>query len=47
MTQEEKIQYPECIIGTISEIPIYDVWHCGNKITKPIDVNGRIWIYVR
>ena len=47
MTQEEKIQYPECIVGTISEIPTYDIWHCGNKLTKPINVNGRIWIYVR
>lgn len=47
MTQEEKIKHPECIVGTISEIPNYDVWYCGNKLTKPIDVNGRIWIYVK
>ena len=47
MTLEEKIQYPECIVGTISEIPSYTIWRCGNKDTKPIKVNGRIWIYVR
>lgn len=47
MTDEEKIQHPECIVGTISEIPTYDIWYCGNKTTKPIDVNGRIWIYVK
>ena len=46
MTLEETIQHPECIVGTISEIPTYAIWRCGNKDTKPINVNGRIWIYV-
>ena len=47
MSSEEAIKYPECIVGTISEIPAYTIWYCGNKDTKPINVNGRIWIYVR
>lgn len=47
MTQAEAINHPECIIGTISEIPTYDTWKCGNNETKPIKVKGRIWIYVR
>lgn len=47
MTSEEAIKYPESIVGTISEIPTYTIWHCGNKVTTPIQVNGRIWIYVR
>lgn len=47
MTSEEAIKYPESIVGTISEIPTYTIWHCGNKDTKPIEVKNRIWIYVR
>ena len=47
MTDEEKVKYPECIVGTISEIPTYSTWKCGNAITTPIKVNGRIWIYVK
>ena len=41
MTQEEKINYPECIIGYVSCVPDYEVW--GEHDTK---VNGRIWIKV-
>ena len=50
MTREEIMMYPERIIGTVSEIPKYDIWfangdsECGDI---PIEVNGRIWIYVR
>ena len=47
MTDEEKIKYPECIVGTISEIPTYDIWTCKDQYEDPIQVNGRIWIYVR
>ena len=55
MTREEIMMYPERIIGTVSEIPDYEIW----KQTSPdavgdgkpkeynIKVNGRIWIYVR
>lgn len=41
MTQEEKVNYPECIIGYVSCVPDYEVW--GKHDTK---VNGRIWIKV-
>ena len=42
MTREEIINYPERIVGTVSEIPDYEVW--GEEKVK---VNGRIWIYVK
>jgi hypothetical protein len=42
MTREEIREYPERIIGTVSEIPTYEVWGDGNA-----PVNGRIWIKVR
>lgn len=42
MTREEIINYPDCIIGTVSEIPNYETWGTDN-----VNVNGRIWIYVR
>ena len=41
MTQEEKINHPECIIGYVSCVPEYETW--GEKDTK---VNDRIWIKV-
>lgn len=43
MTEEEEMHYPSRIIGTVSEIPTYKVWHGG----KDIQVNGRIWIRIR
>lgn len=42
MTREEIINYPDCIIGTVSEIPDYEIWGTDN-----VKVNGRIWIYVK
>jgi hypothetical protein len=42
MTREEIKEYPDRIIGTVSEIPDYKVWGTGN-----IKVNGRIWIKVK
>ena len=42
MTREEIINYPDRIIGIVSEIPNYEIWK-----NKNIQVNGRIWIYVR
>lgn len=42
MTRDEICLYPERIIGTVSEIPNYDVWGSGN-----IKVNNRIWIKVK
>ena len=52
MTREEIINYPDCIIGTVSEIPTYDIWHCGdqtneNGMKEEVQVNGRIWVYVK
>ena len=42
MTRKEIINYPDRIIGTVSEIPTYDTWGAGNVL-----VNGRIWIRIR
>lgn len=42
MTREEAREYPERIIGTVSEIPNYNTWGEANVL-----VNGRIWIRVR
>lgn len=42
MSREEIRDYPDCIIGIVSEIPDYEVWGSDN-----IKVNGRIWIKVR
>ena len=49
MTDEECRNWPQCIIGTISEIPNYDIWYAGgkNEGSTPIKVNNRIWIRVR
>lgn len=48
MTRDEIMMYPERIVGTVSEIPIYEIWHGGdNDNDIDIKVNGRIWIYVR
>ena len=42
MTREEIREYPERIIGTVSEIPEYKNWGTGN-----VKVNGRIWIRIK
>ena len=42
MTRKEIVNYPDRIIGTVSEIPTYDTWGAGN-----VSVNGRIWIRIR
>lgn len=48
MTRNEIMMYPERIVGTVSEIPSYEIWHGGNQDgNSDINVNGRIWIYVR
>lgn len=51
MTREEIMTYPERIVGTVSEIPDYEKWHCGGDVERgpadEVDVNGRIWIYVK
>lgn len=53
MTREEVIKYPDRIIGIVDEIPDYEVWNASLSLTSEaksetnIQVNGRIWIYVR
>lgn len=48
MTRDEIMMYPERIVGTVSEIPEYEIWHCGSKeLPEEIKVNGRIWVYVK
>lgn len=42
MDRNEVMQYPEAVIGTISEIPDYEYWGPDN-----IPVNKRIWIRIR
>ena len=42
MTREEVREYPDRIVGTVSEIPEYEVWGTGK-----VKVNRRIWIRVR
>ena len=42
MTREEIREWPDRIIGIVSEIPEYETWGTGN-----INVNGRIWIKVK
>ena len=42
MTREEIKNYPDCIIGIVSEIPQYEYWGSDN-----VKVNGRIWIKVK
>lgn len=48
MSRNEIIQYPDRIVGTVSEIPIYEEWGGGKNADRPpIKVNGRIWIKVK
>ena len=47
MTEAEERQYPSRIIGTISEIPNYDIWYAGTDGKLEISINGRIWIRIR
>lgn len=42
MTRKEVREYPDRIIGTVSEIPDYEVWGTGS-----VKVNNRIWIKVK
>ena len=42
MTRDEIREYPDAIIGIVSEIPEYDTWGTDN-----VKVDGRIWIKVR
>ena len=42
MTREEIREWPDAIIGYVSEIPTYDTWGSDN-----VPINGRIWIKIK
>ena len=42
MTREEIREWPDAIIGYVSEVPTYDTWGSDN-----VPVNGRIWIKIK
>ncbi len=42
MSRAEICEYPDCIVGIVSEIPQYETWGSDN-----VKVDGRIWIKVR
>jgi hypothetical protein len=42
MTRQEVKDYPDRMIGTVSEIPTYETWGQGNVPTA-----GRIWIKIK
>lgn len=42
MTREEIREWPDRIVGIVSEIPQYKIWGSGN-----VEVNGRVWIKIR
>ena len=42
MTREEIRDYPDCIVGIVSEIPQYETWGSDN-----VKVDRRIWIKVK
>ena len=42
MTREEIREWPDRIVGIVSEIPEYETWGTGNVL-----VDGRIWIKIR
>ena len=42
MTREEIREWPDAIVGYVSEVPTYDTWGSDN-----IPVNGRIWIKIK
>ena len=42
MTREEIKEWPDAIVGYVSEVPTYKTWGTDN-----IKVNGRIWIKVK
>jgi hypothetical protein len=50
MTREEIRNWPDCIIGSVNEIPDYDEWGSDEKDNTgrdKIKVNGRIWIDIK
>ena len=48
MTDEECQLFPYKMIGTISEIPDYEIWKAGTE-EDPVNINvdGRVWIRIK
>ena len=42
MSREEIREWPDAIVGYVSEVPTYDTWGTDN-----VPVNGRIWIKIK
>lgn len=42
MTREEIREWPDAIVGYVSEVPTYDTWGTDN-----VPVDGRIWIKIK
>ena len=42
MTREEIREWPDAIVGYVSEVPTYDTWGSDN-----VPVNGRVWIKIK
>ena len=42
MTREEIREWPDAIIGYVSEVPTYDTWGSDN-----VPVNGRVWMKIK
>ena len=42
MSRVEICEYPDCIVGIVSEIPQYETWGSDN-----VKVDGRIWIKIK
>lgn len=42
MTREEIREWPDAIVGYVSEVPTYDTWGSDN-----VSVNGRVWIKIK
>ena len=42
MSRTDIVEYPDCIVGIVSEIPDYEYWGTDN-----VKVDGRIWIKVK
>lgn len=48
MTRDEIINYPDRIVGIVSNVPNYKTWGGGEEADRdPVSVNGRIWIKVK
>lgn len=47
MSRREIRKYPDRVVGVVAEIPTYDKWKCGVDGKQSVNVNGRVWLFVR